>query len=91
MRTAPIKGAEWEESMDQAVNLKAIKFRALAEKRVSQTLRDIERIGTLSGRAYSYAPEQIEQMFKALRDQLDLAQARFALPSDRHPTLFRFE
>jgi hypothetical protein len=78
--------------MDQAVNLKAIKFRALAEKRVSQTMRNIERIGSLSSpKAYSYRSEQIEQMFKALRDKLDDAQARFTPASERQPALFRFE
>jgi hypothetical protein len=69
--------------MHKMTNGKAIKFRMLAEQRVSKVLSTIHRIGRLSRRSsYEYSPEQIAKMFTAMRSALDDAEARFALPSD---------
>jgi hypothetical protein len=59
------------------MNGKAVKFRTLAEKRVSKTLYGIRRIGNLSGHAYEYRPEHVAQIFQALRAEVDAAENRF--------------
>jgi len=62
-------------------NGKADRFRVLAEKRVSRVLTTIRRIGNLGRRnAYQFTDEQVAKMFKAMRDELDAAEAKFAPP-----------
>jgi hypothetical protein len=70
-------------------NGKALKFRALAEKRVSLAMKTIRRIGMLSHRgSYEYEPEQIDKMFAALRSEITAAELQF---SSDQPLLFRLE
>jgi hypothetical protein len=80
--------------MEQVItNLKALKFRALAEQRVSSVLRMVRRIGKLSRRSsYEYTPDQISKMFEAMRHELDMAEQQFA-PVDKHTqgSLFRLD
>jgi hypothetical protein len=80
--------------MEQVItNLKALKFRALAEQRVSSVLRMVKRIGKLSRRSsYEYTPDQISKMFKAMRDELAVAERQFA-PGDKQEqgSLFRLD
>lgn len=78
--------------MDQTINTKALKFRALAEKRVSTVIKTARRIGNLSRRqTYDYTPEQIEKMFTAMRVELDEAQAKFSPQDKRQGVLFRLD
>jgi hypothetical protein len=73
----------------QPINEKAIKFRVLAEHRVSRLVRLIGQLGNLSRRStYSYTAAETEQMFKFLRAALDGAEAKFA---DKQNGAFRFE
>ncbi|MFZ0916989.1 MAG: hypothetical protein WAN04_08865 [Candidatus Udaeobacter sp.] len=77
--------------MDQTTNVRALKFRALAEKRVSTVLKTVQRIGALSRRAsYDYTPEQVAKMFKAMRDELDAAELKFS-PQEKQQTFFRLD
>ena len=78
--------------MEQRIgNLKALKFRALAEQRVSNVLLTIRRIGKLSRRSsYEYTPEQIGKMFLAIRHELDAAERQFA-PEDKDQALFKLD
>ena len=78
--------------MDQQVtNGKALKFRALAEKRVTLAMKTIRRIGKLSRRAsYEYEGEQIDKIFAALRREIDAAELQFASDRDQ-PALFRLD
>lgn len=60
--------------MDQ----KRAKFRELAEKRVSNTLKQIQLIGNLSNtRVYEYDEEDIKKIFKTLKEEMSLAEAKF--------------
>lgn len=81
-----------EETMQdatQAMNGKAVKFRTIAEKRVSMILKRIRMIGRLSRRSsYNYTPEQVAKMFAAMRDELDAAEQKF-VPSNQ--TAFSFD
>jgi hypothetical protein len=61
-----------------SINGKADKFRAIAERRVSNVLKTLRHIGNLSNRStYDYSPDQINKMFKAIRAELDVAEDRF--------------
>jgi hypothetical protein len=78
----------------EAMNGKALKFRALAEQRVSKVINTIRRIGNLSRRTtYDYNAEQIAKMFSAMRGELDSAEQKFAPPTKnkQQQTLFRLD
>ena len=79
--------------MEQRVgSLKALKFRALAEQRVSNVLRTIRRIGKLSRRSsYEYTPEQISKIFEAMRRELDVAEHQFASEDKAQGALFKLD
>lgn len=54
------------------------KFKELAEKRVSNAMKNIQLIGNLSNtRAYEYDEEDIKKIFKTLREELSLAESKF--------------
>ncbi len=68
---------------------KAVKFRKLAQRRVTQAVKMIRRIGNLSSPNYRSTPEQVAKMFKVLHDELDSVQDQF-LPKVR-PDEFQFD
>lgn len=54
------------------------KFKELAEKRVNNAMKNIQLIGNLSNtRAYEYDEEDIRKIFKALKEELLLAESKF--------------
>lgn len=54
------------------------KFRELAEKRVSNALKQIQLIGNLSNtRVYEYSEEDIKKIFKTLKEEICLSEAKF--------------
>ena len=54
------------------------KFRELAEKRVSNALKQIQLIGNLSNtRVYEYDEEAIKKIFKTLKEEISLAESKF--------------
>lgn len=54
------------------------KFVRLAEGRVNRALKDIRLVGNLSNRsAYSYTPEDVKKIFRALQRELEIARSRF--------------
>lgn len=68
-------------------NGKAAKFRELAEHRVSKTLIRIRQLGHLSRRtSYDYEPDQVEKMFKALRDEIAIVESRFNQHKSEQPS-----
>jgi hypothetical protein len=77
------------EQQQQPISDKAIKFRVLAEHRVTRLVRLIGQLGNLSRRStYDYTPAETEQMFKALREALDALEAKF---QGKQSARFRFE
>ncbi len=54
------------------------KFKELAEKRVNNALKNIQLIGNLSNAsAYEYDDEDVKKIFRALKDEISLAEAKF--------------
>lgn len=60
------------------MNEKKEKFRELAEKRVSNALKQIQLIGNLANaRAYEYEEEEVKKIFKSLKEEISLAESKF--------------
>jgi len=60
------------------MNEKKAKFRELAEKRVSNALKQIQLIGNLANtRAYEYEEEEVKKIFKSLKEEIGLAESKF--------------
>lgn len=60
------------------MNEKKAKFRELAEKRVSNALKQIQLIGNLANtRAYEYEEEEVKKIFKSLKEEINLAESKF--------------
>lgn len=60
------------------MNEKKRKFHELAEKRVSNALKQIQLIGNLANtRAYEYEDEEVRKIFRSLKEELNLAEAKF--------------
>jgi hypothetical protein len=70
-------------------NLKAEKFKELAERRVNFAIDAISRVGKLSNpHAYDYTDSDIRKIVKALRDAVNEAEARFTAPRRRGESRF---
>jgi len=60
------------------MNKKRERFIELAEKRVQKALHNIGLIGNLSNKsAYEYNEDEINQIFRAIHKELDVAKSRF--------------
>jgi len=56
----------------------AARFTRLAQARTTNVLRSIRILSNLSNRSnYEYTPEQVSKIFRAIRDQLDIAERKF--------------
>lgn len=56
------------------------KFKELAEKRVNNTIKNIQLIGNLSNtNNYDYSSEEVSKIFKTLKEELQTAESRFKL------------
>jgi hypothetical protein len=56
------------------------RFKRLAESRVNNVLRSIRILGNLSNTTnYSYKPDQVQRIFEAVREQLDLVEGKFEI------------
>ena len=60
------------------MNEKQSKFRELAEKRVNNAIKNIQLIGNLSNTsAYTYSDEEVKKIFKTLKEEISIAEAKF--------------
>lgn len=66
---------------------KAERFVRLAEPRVNRACKAISMIGHLAASPYEYTDKQVESMFEALQDELNVQKAKFTKGTDRN---FRF-
>ena len=58
--------------------MKDMKFKELAEKRVTTALRQFRLIGNLSNRnSYEYTTDQVDKIFAKLQAELAQTKARF--------------
>ena len=59
-------------------------FIRLAEARTNKILKSLELLGNLSNKSYyEYAPEQIESIFGAIQEELDIQKKRFYSKEER--------
>lgn len=80
--------------MEQSVaSAKALKFRALAEQRVSTVIRTLRAIAKLSRRSsYEYTPDQVAKIFNAMRVEIDAAEQKFVPEqNNKQAALFRLD
>ena len=72
-------------------NGKSDRFRKQAERRVGKALELIRKIGQLSNKSlYEYNVHHVDQIFGTMRDELEVAEGRFAR-GDRTPPAFTLD
>jgi len=71
-------GKEKETVAPRTPEVKAAKFKEIAQRRTRQAVRIITGLGNLSNKGnYEFTPEQVEKIFKALSEALADTQAKF--------------
>ena len=64
--------------MPNTEETKKQRFERIAERRVTEALRQLRLVGNLSNRAnYEYSSEQVKQMFDALENEFKQLRQRF--------------
>ena len=65
------------------------RFKRLAESRVNKAMKRIKLVGNLSNKNnYTYTEEQVDKIFKALKEELRVARRRFRDASRGSQTSF---
>ena len=59
------------------------RFRRVAEARVNKIIKMVRLLGNCAGAAYAHTPDQVEQIFHALEDELQEAKERYAMPAGK--------
>jgi hypothetical protein len=71
---------------------KSLSFRRLAEKRVTNLIKHLRLIGNLANKKnYIYTDSEVQQMFKAIEDELLLTKRKFSNYSSRDFGEFKFK
>ena len=71
---------------------KRSKFVEMAERRVTNTIKDIQLVGNLAnGRMYEYERTDVNKIFKKLQSELDRAKLRFEQNFDKPETNFKLD
>ncbi|MBJ8107144.1 MULTISPECIES: hypothetical protein [Bacillus cereus group] len=71
---------------------KADKFKELAEKRVSDTLKKLQLIGNLANKNnYEYTDEQVKQIIDTLDSEIKSLKSKFIEESKQRSTEFKFK
>ena len=71
---------------------KRSKFVEMAERRVTNTIKDIQLVGNLAnGRMYEYERTDVNKIFKKLQSELDRAKLRFEQNLDKPETNFKLD
>ena len=66
------------------------KFKELAEKRVTRTLKDIRLIGNHSNKSnYSYTDKDVRKIYQALKKGLEEMKARFDSKGNESAEVFK--
>ena len=78
-------------SSKSAIEEKASRFKAKAEKQVSKILLDIESLEKLSNkRYYTYSSEQVQELFGAIQAELEKAKDSFTADAPEKKKRFTF-
>lgn len=60
------------------MNSKYQKFKNLAEKRVNNTIKNIQLIGNLANTSnYEYTEEDVKKIFKTIKDEIYVSESKF--------------
>ncbi|MDD8000013.1 hypothetical protein [Bacillus cereus] len=71
---------------------KSEKFKELAEKRVSDTLKKLQLIGNLANKNnYEYTDEQVKQIIDTLDSEIKSLKSKFIEESKQRSTEFKFK
>lgn len=71
---------------------KAEKFKELAEKRVTETVKKINLIANLSNKNnYEYTDEQAKQIIDRLEEEIKILKTKFSEESKHRSTEFKFK
>jgi len=71
---------------------KSEKFKELAEKRVSDTLKKLQLIGNLANKNnYEYTDEQVKQIIETLDSEIKSLKNKFIEESKQRSTEFKFK
>lgn len=71
---------------------KSEKFKELAEKRVSDTLKKLQLIGNLANKNnYEYTDEQVKQIIDTLDSEIKSLKSKFMEESKQRSTEFKFK
>jgi len=70
---------------------KSERFIRLAEKRVTNALTELRKIGNLAGPAYEYTEKQVQAIITALNDGISNINVRFDKPCSAEDEDFKFE
>ncbi|PKJ52489.1 hypothetical protein [Bacillus sp. SN10] len=71
---------------------KSEKFKELAEKRVSDTLKKLQLIGNLANKNnYEYTDEQVKQIIDTLDSEIKSLKNKFIEESKQRSTEFKFK
>ena len=73
-------------------NKKAEKFKELAEKRVTDTLKKLQLIGNLANKNnYDYTDEQVKQIIYTLESEIKTLKLKFTEENKQRSTEFKFK
>jgi hypothetical protein len=73
---------------------KHVKFRSVAERRVSTLIKSVRKLSDLANRRlYDYTSEEVVRVFNAVNEELIAAQEKFAQPppQKKPPPNFTFD
>ena len=74
------------------VSKKRQKFVALAEKRVTRTIKDLRLIGNLSNRSnYEYDEADVRRILRALKHEVTELERRFESPGRAEDVFFKLD
>ena len=75
--TSPESEAAIEAAAAMDMDIKAQKFREIANRRANEACKKISLVGNLAAPTYHSTPEQRETIIKAMQTQIDAVKAKF--------------
>ncbi len=73
------------------VNLKQAKFERLAERRVTNTIKQLRLVGNLSNKAnYDYTEGHVQQIMEALNREMEVLKRKFKEEKVPEAIIFEF-
>ncbi len=77
-------------AISEEVETKEARFLRIATPRVNKVINAIQVLSNCSGSAYGYTEDQVKNMFDAIQEALDNAQAQFQPKTAKAKNTFNF-